>query len=64
MGSKLKEVKPFFHGISPQHTLYVWEDLKIKKKKKKKKKKRFLFMLGEFKSDQLFFEKTKLANNL
>ena len=34
MGSKLKEVKPFFHGISPQHTLYVWEDLKIKKKKK------------------------------
>ena len=58
MGSKLKEAKHFFHGIGPQHTLYVWEDLKIKKIN------RFLFMLGEFKSDQLFFEKTKLASNL
>ena len=27
-GSKLTEVKPFFHGISPQHTMYIWENLK------------------------------------
>ena len=27
-GSKLTEVKPFFHGLSPQHTMYIWENLK------------------------------------
>ena len=28
-GSKLKEVKPFFHGLSPQHTnKYIWENKK------------------------------------
>ena len=27
-GSKLKEVKPFFHGLSPQHTRYIWENKK------------------------------------
>ena len=26
--SKLTEVKPFFHGISPQHTMHIWENLK------------------------------------
>ena len=24
-GSKLKEVKLFFHGISPQYTKYIWK---------------------------------------
>ena len=27
-GSKLIEVKPFFHRISPQDTMYIWENLK------------------------------------
>ena len=27
-GSKLTEVKPFFHGLSPQDTMYIWENLK------------------------------------
>ena len=25
-GSKLKEVKPFFDGLSPQHIKYIWEN--------------------------------------
>ena len=25
---KLTEVKPFLHGINPQHTIYIWENLK------------------------------------
>ena len=29
-GSKLTEVKPFFHWINPQHTMYIWENLKKK----------------------------------
>ena len=27
-GSKLTKVKAFFHGISPQHTMNIWENLK------------------------------------
>ena len=27
-GSKLTEVKPFSHGLSPQHTKYIWENEK------------------------------------
>ena len=27
-GNKLKEVKPFPHGLSPQHTKYIWENKK------------------------------------
>ena len=27
-GSKLTGVKPFFHGLSPQHTMHIWENLK------------------------------------
>ena len=27
-GSKLTEVKPFIHGLSPQYTMYIWENLK------------------------------------
>ena len=27
-GSKLKEVKHLFHGLSPQHTKYIWENKK------------------------------------
>ena len=29
--SKLAEVKPFFDGLSPQHTKYIWENQKITK---------------------------------
>ena len=25
-GSKPKEVKPSFHGVSPQHTKCIWEN--------------------------------------
>ena len=53
--------KTLFHEISPQHTMYMWENLK---KKTATSNHRFLLMLGEFKSDQLLVEKTKLANNL
>ena len=42
--------------------MYIWYNLK--KKKTTISNNRFLLMLGEFKSDQLFVEKTKLANNL
>ena len=24
--SKLTEAKPVFHGLSPQHTKYIWEN--------------------------------------
>ena len=41
--------------------MYMWENLK---KKTATSNHRFLLMLGEFKSDQLLVEKTKLANNL
>ena len=41
--------------------MYIWENLK---KKTVTSNHRFLLMLGEFKSDQLLVEKTKLANNL
>ena len=27
-GSKLTEVKPFFHAISPQQFMYVWDNKK------------------------------------
>ena len=27
-GRKLTEPKPFFHGISPQHAMYIWENVK------------------------------------
>ena len=63
-GSKLIEVKPFFHRISPQDTMYIWENLKKTQKTIITSNNRFLLMLGEYKSDQLFVEKTKLANNL
>ena len=26
--SKLRKVKSLFHGISPQHAMYIWENLK------------------------------------
>ena len=26
--SKLTEIKSFFHGLSPQHTKYIWENKK------------------------------------
>ena len=28
VGSKLTEVKPSFHGLSPHHTMCIWENLK------------------------------------
>ena len=31
-GSKLKEVKPSFHELSPQHTKYLWENKKSNKR--------------------------------
>ena len=27
-GGKLTEVKPFFHRISPERTMYIWGNLK------------------------------------
>ena len=31
-GNKLTEVKPFFHGLSPQHAKYIWENQKNNKR--------------------------------
>ena len=50
--------------MSPQHTMYIWENLKNQQKTTIASNNRFLLMLGEFKSDQIFVEKTKLTNNL
>ena len=64
-GNKLKEVKPFFHELSPQHIKYVWENKKkVKRKTTRTSNNTNLLILGEFKTDQFFVEKTKLANNL
>ena len=42
--------------------MYIWENLK--KKTTITSSNRFLLRLGEFKTDQLFVEKTNLVNNL
>ena len=54
-------MRPFSHGIGPQYTMYIWENVK---KQQNTSNNIFLLMLGEFKSDQLFIEKAKLANIL
>ena len=28
-GSKITEVKPFFHGLSSEHTMYIWKNLRM-----------------------------------
>ena len=43
--------------------MYIWENLKKQQKTTVTSNNRFLLMLGEFKSDQFFVEKTKLVNN-
>ena len=56
--------KTFFSwNKSSTYYVYMRKSKKITKDKKTSNH-RFLLMLGEFKSDQLFVEKTKLANNL
>ena len=49
---------------SSKQTMYIWKYLKQYQKTTITSNNRFLLMLGEFKTDQLFVEKTKLANNL
>ena len=51
-GTELTEAKPFFHGISSQHTMYIWESRTKQQKTTITSNNKFLLMLGEFKSDQ------------
>ena len=43
--------------------MYIWENIKKNQKTTITSNNKFLLMLGEFESGQLFVGKTKLANN-
>ena len=44
--------------------MYMWENVKKEQKTKITLNNTFLLMFGEFKSDQFFVQKMKLAKNL